>query len=362
MGFARGQLIGTELTAFVNGAWNFIKSQVVQGLMQDSFPKWLAELIALIGLDAALDATELVTRLYTDQAVFDELAGIAAASPGLSYSRLYKLHMVAGLTQGKCSLFVANASATLNGHLLQLRALDWSMDEHFLAGKAVAVYHPSAANANAYVNVGFVGLIGALTGVNEAMIGISEIGVSYPDATFGEESRIGVPFIFLLRDILMYDRTVDEAVARLKSARRTCDLLLGVAGGKQGYGYAFEYSYSTLDVFDPTNMRPDNSTWHFKLQDIVYFGMDFLCPGFNEVLGTQLKKNHGKLTAELTIRDVVSVEASGDTHAAVYDLTAGELFVSFGSSQNATKGLPQAAYGRQFTKFNLHSLFNETLH
>lgn len=33
-------------------------------------------------------------------------------------------------------------------------------------------------------------------------MGISEIGVSYPDSSFGKESRIGNPFTFLLREIL----------------------------------------------------------------------------------------------------------------------------------------------------------------
>ena len=31
-------------------------------------------------------------------------------------------------------------------------------------------------------------------GMNDRMMAISEIGVSYPDDTFGKESRFGVPF------------------------------------------------------------------------------------------------------------------------------------------------------------------------
>ena len=30
--------------------------------------------------------------------------------------------------KGQCSMFGANASATPDGHLLQLRALDWNVD------------------------------------------------------------------------------------------------------------------------------------------------------------------------------------------------------------------------------------------
>lgn len=40
--------------------------------------------------------------------------------------------------------------------------------------------------------------------MSDQQLGISEIGVSYPDASFGSQSRIGVPFIFVLRDILQF--------------------------------------------------------------------------------------------------------------------------------------------------------------
>ena len=85
--------------------------------------------------------------------------------------------------------------------------------------------------------------------------------------------------------------------------------------------------------------------------------MDWLCPGYSQVLGTQLKKHHGSLTAELAISDVVSVEGSGDVHAAVYDLTAGGFYVSYAAPRSST-GF-EKAYGRQFTRFDLNTLFDE---
>jgi exportin-7 len=38
--------------------------------------------------------------------------------------------------------------------------------------------------------------------MNDKHMAISEIGVAHPDETFGRESRFGVPFTFLLRDVL----------------------------------------------------------------------------------------------------------------------------------------------------------------
>lgn len=69
---------------------------------------------------------------------------------------------------------------------------------------SVTVYHPKNLGHD-FANVGFIGWIGALTGQSSAHMAISEIGVTFPDATFGKESRVGIPFVFLLRDILQFD-------------------------------------------------------------------------------------------------------------------------------------------------------------
>ena len=40
---------------------------------------------------------------------------------------------------------------------------------------------------------------------------ISEIGVSFPDETFGKESRFGIPFTYILRDIIQFDQVRSAA-------------------------------------------------------------------------------------------------------------------------------------------------------
>ena len=72
------------------------------------------------------------------------------------------------------------------------------------------------------------GFIGALTGISSAQLGISEIGVSYPDASWGPpEGKIpipGTPFIVVLRDILKYDYTIDDAITRFANTKRDCSM------------------------------------------------------------------------------------------------------------------------------------------
>ena len=71
-------------------------------------------------------------------------------------------------------------------------------------------------------------------------------------------------------------------------------------------------------------------------------GMDWLCPGYNEVLARQLTAYHGNITAENTIHNIVSIVQTGDLHIAVYDLPNEILFVS--NTRAASESGPFHAY------------------
>ena len=45
-----------------------------------------------------------------------------------------------------------------------------------------------------FANIGWTGWVGSIQGYSSTRMAISEIGVSFPDETFGEESRLGTPF------------------------------------------------------------------------------------------------------------------------------------------------------------------------
>jgi len=353
MGFAEGTLLKMKVPKFVTDVWEYMQSEV--DAVVPYLPKWLADMVADMGLDLALDFTEAVTRSYTGKHFYDEFQGMADAT-GADYQTIVRLHMIAGLTQGKCSMFGMWGKALAPGYdLLQLRSLDWDMEGPFRDYAAVTVYHPT--DGHPFMNIGMSLFIGGLTGFSSTGLAISEIGVAYPDNTFGSESRIGLPFIFLLRDILQFDSTVDDSINRMANAKRTCDLILGVGDGKLKEFRGFQYSSSVLDVFDDQNMRPFNQTWHPRITDTVYWGMDWLCTGYNLVLGQQIQKYYGQWTPELAVKYISSVEKSGDNHVAFYDFTNQKVYVAF-AAPHATGG-PKEAYARQYTVLDAKALFNE---
>ena len=136
-----------------------------------------------------------------------------------------------------------------------------------------------------------------------------------------------------------------DSITRIKDAHRTCDLILGVGDGNEKTFRGFEYSASVATVVTDTTLIPVNNTWHPEIENVVYWGMDWLCPAYNlvrepegrysdsrllslnptlylyQVLSEQLRKWHGNITVANTVRDIVSIVQTGNLHAAVYDLT-----------------------------------------
>eukprot|EP01138_Halocafeteria_seosinensis_P009083 gb/GECG01009283.1/.p1 GENE.gb/GECG01009283.1/~~gb/GECG01009283.1/.p1 ORF type:complete len:411 (+),score=43.99 gb/GECG01009283.1/:1-1233(+) len=317
MGYAHGSMMKQEVQVMADSVWQYFEKQIEDEL--SGLPTWLRDWVAEVGITAAVDLTWELTKNFTGDYFFEELHGLADGA-GISYQKLRGIHMIGEVTQGKCSMYGSWGSASANGKTLQLRALDWDTDGPFKNYPAVVVYHPKDLGHD-FANVGFLGWIGALTGQSSKQLAISEIGVSYPDSTFGQESRVGIPFTFLLRDILQFDNSYEDSINRITTANRTCDLILGVGDGNAGTFRGFEYSYSTADVFDDKNMRPDNSSWHPKISGMVYWGMDWDCPSYNEALAKKLQYYHGSLSPQVSISNITSVVQTGDVHLAVYDLT-----------------------------------------
>lgn len=336
--------------------WAYIEKE-----FEKAVPKWVpkqySQLIANKGIAVALDLTYYITKRYTNPKYYQELKGIADAS-NTSFVLLRRVHMIGELTKGTCSMFGAWGKATELGKTLQLRSLDWDFDGPYWKYPLITVYHPNSKKlGNKWMNIGFMGWVGVISGINEHRLAVSEIGVYFRDDSWGKESRFGDPFTFVLRDILQFDQTLDQSIARLKKTKRTCDLLLGVGDGKlQTDSFrGFQYSHSVLNVFDDKNLEPSNDTWHPKIGNVVYWGMDWQCPSFNQRFSEQLNLYYGKLSAETTIQHILPSIDSGNLQAVVYDLTDNFVYIAYGVVDSQQKKLN--AFDRPFIRLNLTDIF-----
>jgi len=358
MGYGQG-LVRPDAKNFIEDVYDYLDKTAYEAVNEtghypDWMPEWFFDDLVNLGVDAALQAELDLTREFTPEYFFDELRGLSA-STGVSQQKLEWVHLIGELTKGSCSMFGAWGKAVPSNYsLLQLRALDWDMDGPFRNYPQITIYHPD--NGHPFANVGYAGFIGSFSGMSSTPTATSEIGVSFPDDTFGKESRQGIPFTYLLRDLLQFDKSLNDSMDRITNANRTCDLILGVGDGNMAAFRGIEYSYSVAKFFDDTNMEPDED-WHPKIPNTVYYGMDWNCPNYDEVFAQQLNALYGRITPENGILNITSILTSGDNFISYYDLTPWrqQMFVAFASTQGSAG--PGAAYDRTFSKINMTDLW-----
>jgi hypothetical protein len=176
------------------------------------------------GIYAALELTYWMTEPYTPAHFYEELRGVADGAK-IDFMELVRVQMLPELIQAACSMYGAWGPAIKNGTLLQLRALDWEVHGPFQQFPVLTVYHPKPGYGHAFSTASFAGFIGAITGYSSAPMGVCEkVWLQYN----GTKHRAGVPWHFLLRDILQYDSDIDNALSRIASADRTCSIWIGL--------------------------------------------------------------------------------------------------------------------------------------
>lgn len=265
-GFAMGTLQKNDVIGFITKTWTYLLDMIMEDVPEGTFPPFIQEMILNKGMDKALDWCAKTTAPYTPQAYFDEMRGLADAT-GMDYDMIVRMNLFAEITKASCSLFGAWGSATEStGHTYQLRALDYDTVGPFKDYHQIVVYHPTEGG-HAFAEVGWPGSIGALSGISAAGLALSEIGVAYPDDSFGQgtentppEKVHGKPWMYVTRDMLQFDNSLTEAVDNMQKSNRTCNLILAVGDSKNSMVNGIEYSGRVLVPYSDQDQLPVVST------------------------------------------------------------------------------------------------------
>ena len=191
----------------------------------------------------------------------DELRGLADGS-GVPLGELYRLHAIPDRTYS-CSSFAAWGRATADGRLIHVRNLDWNIEAGVQRFAAVFVVRPSGRRA--FVNVGWAGFIGVLTGVNDAQLSIGQIGAETVDATFR-----GEPMAFLMRRVLEEAEDVEEAARTIREARRTVGVNYVVADAKANRALVLETTRRRVRVFEADDAAEHRVPYARPMPDAVF--------------------------------------------------------------------------------------------
>eukprot|EP01121_Diplochlamys_sp_Union-15-3_P022779 TRINITY_DN979_c0_g1_i2.p1 TRINITY_DN979_c0_g1~~TRINITY_DN979_c0_g1_i2.p1 ORF type:complete len:363 (+),score=59.70 TRINITY_DN979_c0_g1_i2:98-1186(+) len=347
MGYAHGTLLKSYIQKLMPEVIDYIDDQI--GASLQFLPEWLKEIVEEAGAYAALEAEYIATRDYTPQYFFDEIRGIADGA-GIDYMLLVRIHMFPELIKASCSMVGTSgpAIAKTNGTLYQLRALDWSTDGPFQQYPAVIVYHPENAGHDFSI-LSWAGFIGALSGYSSAPIAISQkVWISYN----GSDSRFGIPFHFLLRDILQFDKTIDDSLSRIINADRTCSIWIGL-GDPFNKFRVVQYSYETVNVFDDLNY-PEYEN-HPRMNGVVYVDKH-VQPSKNPCLSSLLQNYYGSIDAVTMFQHITAEFQTGDMHIAIYDFANQYMYVSNASPY--VNGTYVPAYNRRFIQLDMSKLFS----
>jgi hypothetical protein len=252
------------------------------------------------------------------------------------------MHLLPDLSEFHCTFFAAWGKATADHHLHQIRALDYATEAHIQDHPALLVYHPR--NGLPFVNVGWLGFIGMVTGINAQKIALSEIGESFGDQ---HETLDGEPMVFTMRRVCETARTLDEALQLFATAKRTSSFLYCVGDGKINQARALVTARDFCYAFDPGSLP------RHRLDDVVYFSMGSDSQ-WNDKVYEVLKAHHGQINEKTGMEDVMKGLGTGDLHAVHFDVTALKLWVA-----NAEGN--EDGFKRQFVPFDCAAAFAEKL-
>ena len=120
-------------------------------------------------------------------------------------NRLHEKHINLKDLLAHCSFFAAWGNRTIDGHMIATRNLDWNENTGIANFKVLTVWMPTGEIP--HVTVGYIGFIGALAGISQAGLTVSEVGSSSVLARLK-----GEPWTLKFREILGKAYNLDDAL------------------------------------------------------------------------------------------------------------------------------------------------------
>ncbi|NPV48297.1 MAG: hypothetical protein HPY69_15230 [Armatimonadetes bacterium] len=310
-------------------------------LCADRVQAFSARIVTAMCLGMGLQPSDLdkaweQMRPFVAPRYLEEMRGLADGA-GLDLQLVERAHAVPDVSEFHCTFFAAWGAATRDGHLHQIRALDYATQAGIQNEPALIVYRPDGRNP--FVAVGWLGFIGCVTGMNAQHIALSEIGEHFSDEV---ETLDGEPMPFLMRRVLEDASDLQTALGIFRQAHRTSSYLYCVSDAKIPSARALRTSRDFCHDYAPEEFGA------LSLQDTVQWSMGCDSP-WNLRLFWTLQAHHGQIDEQVGMMEVMRRLGTGNLHAVHFDVTDLELWVA-----NATPG-PEVrpAYDQDFVYFSL---------
>lgn len=356
-GFAHGALLTKEIVQFAGAEMDkFIVKSVLNLHFNkvDTLPEPLQKILGEMKKLGAAAAPKLFRKAmywvwttqydFTPQYLKDEIDGIAQGMCSTLGSNcdvaawtkeLQTVNMMPELIRMACTAFGAWGKATATGNsLIQLRALDFGSGP-WASNTIVSVHRNDPSNPDhAFVSICFPGFVGAITGVAQNGIGISEkVWMTYDKRDLQPGTFKGEADVFVLRDILQKAKSKADAEAIVQAAKRTWAIWIGVGdfATKQfdliGYKEGSAVTYTDKTIGQMTGQP--------YLESIAYVDKHPQPSGDgpNGTLPTALSDFYGKISLEST-KQIIQHHQTGDVHWAAYDFVGDSMELAIGRTNS----------------------------
>jgi len=267
IGYAHGALVGDRI-ALMEGELLATFTELVPSF-------WLRHLVLGLvafnnrGLAAHFRATELRELAAMGHAHGPYSDRYRGLSPGFTRAVQYHaLHdasqymidnPLVNAPQVGCTAVAAWGPRSRTGHIVVGRLFDFEGGDHFDTGKLVITCRPDRGLA--FCSVVWPGMLGAVTGLNEAGLWIS-INASLSDG----RRFAGRPIVLVVREMLQHAETIDEAVAILTAAELFVSSAVVIASGDEKRVVVVEVGPEAAVVREPEG-RSLAVTNHFRHPD-----------------------------------------------------------------------------------------------
>lgn len=204
--------------------------------------------------------------------------------------------MRAGAYATTCSNLGIEGAASKDGEQYAVRILDWGLHRLSLLHEypLITVCRPNDGGVP-FANIGWVGFLGAVSGMNAEKITLGEMGYKDPEG----ETLDGIPMTFMLRDVLSGAHNLADVRRIIRDARGTNSYVFLMTDGKTGEGELYVKDRTRFLVFPKNTEIKDNKQHVVPIADTVYGGH------YNDRMQELLSKHHGALTPELFMDEII---------------------------------------------------------
>jgi hypothetical protein len=284
-GYHHGYIFASQIRSNIDTVYG-----VAKGLL--SHKKgfgWLPDSSRQAIINVILDDAWKMMEPFVYQSEKDEMeglvAGMRAVGAKIKLKEVHRIAAIPDLTETTCSAFIAMGSATRDGHTYQLRVLDYGAGSGLEKYPLITVYSSTRPGENTFVDVGWVGFLGLVSGMNDKGVAISEMGMGSKPG----ETLCGEPMVTLLKRALRNANSAEAATGIIRSAQRNNAYAYGIGDGHGG-AFGLLTSAQSCNVF-PVNTNAVIDYGEFTLpqfKDIMYAGHDNnkLCDLADELKGT----------------------------------------------------------------------------